>query len=194
MKIGMDSKEEVKMDTKIKWMTTTGILAGFVVLFTAFLFHIPVGTHGGYIHLGDTFIYLAASILPQPYALLVGAIGGGLSDLLTSPAWAPATVIIKILITFAFSSKQITIWSKRNGAALLVASFITVIGYALAEAIMYGSFATVAVSISGNVIQAVGSAAAYITISKILDRTGFKKKLSLQKRISSDEKKERKLS
>ena len=43
-------------------------------------------------------IYLAAVILLLPYAYVVGAIGGGLADLLTGPVWALATIIIKMLI------------------------------------------------------------------------------------------------
>ena len=50
-----------------------------------------MGFNGGYIHLGDALIYLAAVLLPAPYAMAAGAIGGGLADLLTAPVWAPAT-------------------------------------------------------------------------------------------------------
>lgn len=92
-------------ETRLRLLTLTGIFAALICLFTAYICHIPVGPNGGYLHFGDTFIYVAASLLPQPYALLAGAIGGGLADLLTAPMWAPATIIIKMLITLPFTSK-----------------------------------------------------------------------------------------
>ena len=72
-------------ETRLRLLTLTGIFAALICLFTAYICHIPVGPNGGYLHFGDTFIYVAASLLPQPYALLAGAIGGGLADLLTAP-------------------------------------------------------------------------------------------------------------
>lgn len=74
-------------ETRLRLLTLTGIFAALICLFTAYICHIPVGPNGGYLHFGDTFIYVAASLLPQPYALLAGAIGGGLADLLTAPMW-----------------------------------------------------------------------------------------------------------
>ena len=96
-------------ETRLRLLTLTGIFAALICLFTAYICHIPVGPNGGYLHFGDTFIYVAASLLPQPYALLAGAIGGGLADLLTAPMWAPATIIIKMLITLPFTSKAPTL-------------------------------------------------------------------------------------
>ena len=64
-------------ETRLRLLTLTGIFAALICLFTAYICHIPVGPNGGYLHFGDTFIYVAASLLPQPYALLAGAIGGG---------------------------------------------------------------------------------------------------------------------
>ena len=62
-------------ETRLRLLTLTGIFAALICLFTAYICHIPVGPNGGYLHFGDTFIYVAASLLPQPYALLAGAIG-----------------------------------------------------------------------------------------------------------------------
>ena len=79
-------------------MTLTGLFAAMITLMTAYICHIPYGANGGYIHFGDALIYIAAVLLPRPYALAAAAIGGGLADLLTAPMWAPATIIIKMLI------------------------------------------------------------------------------------------------
>ena len=96
----------MKTDKKLRQITFTGLMAALITLFTAYIVHIPVGVGGGYIHLGDALIYLSAALLPAPYAMAAGAIGGGLADLLTAPMWAPATVIIKILIVIKLFSFQ----------------------------------------------------------------------------------------
>ena len=80
-------------------ITVTGLFAAMIALMTAYIFHIPYGANGGYIHFGDALIYIAAVLLPRPYALAAAAIGGGLADLMTAPMWAPATILIKMLIT-----------------------------------------------------------------------------------------------
>ena len=63
-----------------KLLTASAMFAAMITLTTAYLFHIPVGVNGGYIHFGDAFIYLAAGLLPMPYACAAAAIGGGLAD------------------------------------------------------------------------------------------------------------------
>ena len=87
-------------------LVTTGIFAAMITVMTAYICHIPYGMNGGYIHFGDTLIYLAAVFLPRPCALAAAAIGGGMADLLTAPVWMPATVIIKMLIVLPFSGKN----------------------------------------------------------------------------------------
>ena len=60
----------------IRRLTATGMMAALITLMTAYIFHIPIGGNGGYVHLGDALIYLSAAILPAPYAMAAGAIGG----------------------------------------------------------------------------------------------------------------------
>lgn len=87
-------------------LVTAGLFAAMITIMTAYIFHIPYGANGGYIHFGDALIYLGAVFLPRPYALAAAAIGGGMADILTVPAWAPATVIIKMLIVLPFTWSQ----------------------------------------------------------------------------------------
>ncbi|MDE6992480.1 MAG: ECF transporter S component, partial [Lachnospiraceae bacterium] len=54
---------------KLKYLTITGLMAAMITIMTAYICHIPTGINGGYIHFGDSLIYLAAAILPTPYAL-----------------------------------------------------------------------------------------------------------------------------
>ena len=61
-------------------MCIASIFTALIFVVTAYL-HIP--TNNGYIHVGDGLIYLAACILPWPYAMAVGAGGALLADCLT---------------------------------------------------------------------------------------------------------------
>lgn len=165
----------MKADRKIKLLTLTGLMAAIITLFTAYIAHIPVGVNGGYIHLGDSLIYLSAALLPMPYAMAAGAIGGGLADLLTAPMWAPATVIIKILIVIPFTSHGKSILGKRNLIAPVIAMFITVIGYYIADVILFGKEAAFLISVSSNGLQGIGSAAVFYILGTALEKAGVKR-------------------
>ena len=54
-------------------LVTTALFAAAITVMTAYMLHIPIPT-GGYIHLGDTLIYLAACLLPFPYAAAAATI------------------------------------------------------------------------------------------------------------------------
>lgn len=155
-------------------ITFTGLFAAMITLMTAYLFHIPYGSNGGYIHFGDALIYIAAVLLPRPYALAAAAIGGGLADLLTAPMWAPATIIIKMLITLPFTSSHPKMLGSRNILAPLAALIISAAGYYLAEGLLFGSFITPIASITGSVIQAVGSALIFLILASAFDRMHLK--------------------
>lgn len=159
---------------KTKNLTMAGIMATLITLMTAYICHIPVGVNGGYIHFGDSVIYLAAVLLPTPYALGAAAIGGGLADLLTAPMWTPATVIIKMLLVLSFTNKSAKIITSRNLAATVIAYFISGIGYFLAEYLLFGTWAVFIVSMAQTLIQSLGSAIVFIAIGVALDKAHVK--------------------
>ena len=169
-----------------KNVVITGLLAAMMFFTTAYILHIPI-VGGGYIHLGDAVLYMAAALLPTPYAMAVGVIGGGLADVLTGAAiWAPATVIIKAVMAMAFTAKNDRFLCRRNLLATLPAGAVCVIGYYVAEVIMlclsgstFGVAAGAAVAaIPFNVGQAVGSGAAFILLAAAMDRLGVKQRLN----------------
>lgn len=160
-------------------MTITGLFAAMIALMTAYICHIPYGANGGYIHFGDALIYIAAVLLPRSYALAAAAIGGGLADLLTAPMWAPATIIIKMLITLPFTSQTAKILNMRNIIAPFLALAISATGYYLAEGILFGSFLSPIASISGSVIQSSGSAVLFFLLAGVLEKTHLKAKYTL---------------
>ncbi|MGN0288223.1 MAG: TIGR04002 family protein [Lachnospiraceae bacterium] len=164
----------MKEGDKLRYMTTAGIMAALITLMTAYICHVPVGANGGYVHFGDSLIYLAAVLLPRPYALAAAAIGGGLADLLTAPMWAPATIIIKMLITIPFINKSRKIITPRNIIATIIAYFISGIGYFIAEYILFGSWAVFLVSMSQSLVQSGGSAIFFVIFGLALDKVQVK--------------------
>lgn len=166
------------MDKKLKNLTFTALLAAMITIFTAYICHIPVGSNGGYIHFGDSLIYIAACLLPWPYAMAAAAIGGGLADILTAPIWAPATIIIKALISIPFTNKSSKIVTAGNVISTIIAFVISATGYAIAEAVITQTniLVVLPVSVPGSVIQSGGSAIIFIILGLILDKMGFKKR------------------
>lgn len=155
-------------------IVTTGLFAAMITVMTAYICHIPYGANGGYIHFGDTLIYLAAVFLPRPYALAAAAIGGGMADILTAPMWAPATIIIKMLITLPFTSRVGRILSRHNVVAPFIALPISAAGYYLAEGILFGSFIAPIASLTGSLIQSGGSAAFFFLLASAMDKAQVK--------------------
>ena len=162
----------MRAQTKLQSLVTAAILAAAITIMTAFLFHVPIGATGGYVHFGDALIYLSAALLPAPYA-----VGAGLADLLTAPMWMPATVVIKSLVVLPFSSRGERLLTRRNAAATLLAGAITVVGYYLAEGLLFGGWAAFLMSVTGNLVQAVGSAVLFLALAGVLDRVDLKQRL-----------------
>ncbi len=160
--------------SKMKYLTMTGIMAALITLMTAYILHIPVGINGGYVHFGDALIYIAAVMLPTPYALAAAAIGGGLADLLTAPMWMPATIIIKMLITIPFTNKTTRIITPRNVIATIIAYFISGFGYFLAEYILFGNWSVLLVSMGQSLIQSGGSAVFFVILGLAFDKAHIK--------------------
>lgn len=172
----MFEKKEVT-ENKVLLLALTGLFAAMITIMTAYMFHIPYGMNGGYIHFGDMLIYLAAVLLPHPYAFAAAAIGGGMADLLTAPMWAPATIIIKMLITVPFTKKGNTILSKRNILAPFLAAVVSAGGYYFAEGILFGSFVAPAASLFGSAVQSGGSAILFFFFAVALDRVHIKNRI-----------------
>ena len=89
--------------------------------------------------------------------------------------WAPATVIIKILIVLPFTSRRKGILNKRNLIAPVIAMFITVIGYYIADLIIFGKEAAFLISVTSNGIQGLGSAAVFYILSAALEKAGVRR-------------------
>ncbi len=161
---------------QLRRLCQSAVLAAVIYVFTAYL-HVP--SFNGYTHIGDGFLYLAASLLPVPYAAAAGAVGAGLADLFSGYAiWAPATLVIKALAAFCFTSRAPSFLCRRNLWALLPAAGLCGAGYYLYECAVTGNFAAPAAGIPGYLIQSALSSLVYLLLGRALDRAGLKRRLA----------------
>ncbi len=162
------------MKNKVKLICLTGIFTALIFIFTAYV-HIP--SHTGYTHVGDAFIYLAACLLPYPYAMIAGSAGALFADLFTGYAiWAPASVIIKALSVLFFSRRR-SVLASRNLVALFPAALICIGGYYFYEAIITGNLIAPLAGIPGYVIQSTLSAAVFLVLGAIFDKAKLRERI-----------------
>lgn len=160
---------------QIRNMVMTAMFAAVIFVFTAYI-HVP--SHTGYTHIGDGFIYLAACLLPTPYACAAGAIGAGLADVLSGYAmWAPGTIIIKAVTALFFSCKPAKIICKRNLLGILPSFVVCVGGYYTYEALITGNWAAPALGIPGYITQVILSSVTFILVGLALQKAGIKEKI-----------------
>ncbi len=166
---------------KNKKVLNLSLAAVFAALiFLATMIHISIGINGGYIHVGDTLIYLCAAFLPTPYAVSAAAVGGALADIASgAPLWVLPTVLIKALSALCFTSKKDTVLCARNYTALFTGAVLCCGGYYIAEVLIYNcGFILPLASVPMNLIQTGASAVLFIAIGVIFDRMGLKNRLS----------------
>lgn len=175
--------QTTKSSVQIRRLVLTGLFAALIYLFTS-IFKIPTGQ--GYTHAGDGMIFLAASILPAPYAVAAGAIGGALADGLTGfYIWMPATIIIKALTALFFTNKKATIINVRNLLGIVPSLILCVVGYSLyegifmAEKLSWGAITAGFVQTPFYCIQIAVSSVLYIAVGIALDKIGIKKRFDL---------------
>lgn len=167
------------MFKSIKRLVATALGAAIICIFTVlFQFKNPVS---GYIHPGDSFIYLFACILPMPYSLLAGAIGASLADIISGYAvYALPTFIIKAVMAVAFTNKQSNL-SVRNILAAVWGTIALVGGYFVAEIVLYNIEGALG-NIVPSLVQGVSNFALFIIYSVILSKTkaynSFKEELT----------------
>ena len=160
-----------------KRLVLTAIFSALIFVSIIF-FHIPNG-FGGVIHFGDGIIFIAATILPFPYALLAAAIGAGMFNLVRVPIWLPFTIVIKPIMATCFTSKDNAILgSKRNIIAPFAAAAINTILYFVANIVLFDRYAAIGAFLP-LLIQGGGSIIFYFIIAYALDRGGLKARFNI---------------
>ena len=168
------------------------LAALFAALTTVLTYYVKIPTYNGYMHIGDSMIYLCASILPTPIAAVSAGIGAALSDALGGyTMYIIPTFIIKAALVLCFTNKAKKLLCKRNVVGVFVAAVVTIVGYYIAEvfilALESGNFKDYLFSIPswvgatntflGNAIQAVSSGILYIALSAALDKANIKDRM-----------------
>ena len=165
---------------QVQFLTITALFIALTYVFTAFVnVRLPITANGGLIHLGNVPLFICAILFGKKSGALAGGIGMGLFDLLSGwTAWAPFTfVAIMGYVVGAITEKHHGLGF--DALAIVAACVIKVVGYYIAEGIIYGNWIAPFTSIPGNLVQ-IG-VAAVITLVVIAPlnvaakRTGLKK-------------------
>lgn len=163
---------------KIKRLILTGLFAAIICLTTAYILHIPIGINGGYVHVGDALIYIAAALLPKSYAIIAAAIGASMADVITgSVIWVIPTMIIKPILVLFISSNSDNIINTKNIVGALIAGITSMILYMVAEGIIFGNFLAAFAFTAIGLIQPIGSFIIFILLGTFFDKLEVKKKI-----------------
>ena len=157
---------------KVKFITLSAIFIALTYAFTWINIKLPfIAANGGLVHLGNVPLFICAIIFGKKMGAIAGGIGMGLFDLVSGgwTAWAPFTLVIVGLMGFAVGA----ITEKHRGfiwdaLAIFVACVIKVVGYYIAEGIIYGNWIAPVTSIPGNLIQiSVAAIIVLIVVEKL---------------------------
>ena len=166
----------------MKKMTTpdlvqTALLVALVFLATKFInIQIFSVTSGGLVHLGNAMFFISVIIFGKKKGSIAGGVGMGLFDLLSGFAiWAPFTLIIRLIMgwiigTFSWNSNKRGNDIKFNILGIVISGVWMIVGYYIAEGIIYGNWITPYLSIPANIIQVIVGLVIAIPTSKMLKK------------------------
>lgn len=162
------------MKTKeMKNMTVTALMAALVFIGTYYL-KVPVPAMSGYIHLGDSMIFLTVCILGKKEGAVAGAIGAALADIVGGYAiWAPFTFVIKagmalIMGVLADRSQKTYGWV----AGCITGCVFQVLSYAVISGILFGKASGLAM-LPGCGVQSLGGFLVALIIYVVLHNAGL---------------------
>ncbi|MDI9243510.1 ECF transporter S component [Fusibacillus kribbianus] len=173
------AKIQKKEQSTVLFLTVTALFIALTYLFTAFInVRLPIAANGGLIHLGNVPLFIGAVIFGKKTGMLAGGIGMGLFDLLSGwTLWAPFTLVIVGLMGYVVGrmtekeSHQNYFWYVASIAAACV---IKIVGYYLAEVIIYGNLLAPAASIPGNLVQIAVAAVIVLIVIGPLNKAARK--------------------
>lgn len=158
-----------------KQVAINGISIALVFIATGFInLRLPIVANGGLIHLGNVPLFLAAIIFGKKTGAISGAIGMALFDLFSGwTLWAPFTFVIVGIMGWVVG--KITEDKSHNTIlwyviAILAALAIKIVGYYIAEGIIYGNWVAPAASIPGNIVQILTAAVIVLPLAKPLKK------------------------
>lgn len=155
----------------VKKLTINALCIALTFVATAFInLRLPIAANGGLVHLGNVALFVAAVIFGRKTGAIAGGVGMALFDIMGGwLLWAPFTLITVGLMGYTVG----LITEKNKKAKFIVIAFgaalaIKIIGYYIAEGIIYGNWIAPAASIPGNIVQVVlGAIIAFPLIAAI---------------------------
>lgn len=152
-----------KEGVSVRFLTVTALFVALTYVFTAFVnVRLPIAANGGLIHLGNVPLFIGAMIFGKRTGAIAGGIGMGLFDLLSGwTLWAPFTLVVVGLMGYTVG--RLTERPEHKNMkwyviAIAAACVLKIVGYYIAEAVIYGNLIAPITSIPGNLVQ-VGVAA-----------------------------------
>lgn len=172
------------MKISTKTMAIGGIFAAMIAIGTMVI-RIPIPT-GGYIHIGDSLVYLSGILLGPLLGGVVSALGSGIADLFGYIDYAPATVLIKFLDAFMTASIFYALQKRFKGTVGTVFAYIVgvtiggmiMIGGYFAYEVMLKGFAYALASVNFNLAQAIGGAIIGLPVLVALEKTKYFSRLN----------------
>lgn len=175
-----------RMD-KMHGLVMTALVMGLIMLATA-TFKIPSPFTQGYVHLGDTMVFLGVLVLGKRNGCIAAGIGSALADVMGGYAiYAPWTLIIKGLMALVMASCIEFITGKGKAGiriagipaaeiiGMVLAGFVMTAGYCIVDGVFAGNMAAGLLGVPANIGQfAVGMILA-AALSTALYKTPAKK-------------------
>lgn len=160
-------------------MVMTALMMCLVMIATMFI-KVPIPFTQGYVHLGDSMIFLAVLILGKKGGALAAGVGSALGDVIGGYAfWAPWTLLIKLIMAWILGSFVESIeksgkYHPQSGITVMeiigmaIAGIEMTAGYYVTEAVMYGNYLIPLSGVPWNIGQfAVGMVIACILASAL---------------------------
>lgn len=158
----------------IRMMTITALGIALTFVATAFInIRLPIAANGGLIHLGNVVLFVMATLFGKKIGAISAGVGMALFDLMGGwVIWAPFTLVIVGLMGFVvglITEKKKSI--VRFVLAVVAALAIKVVGYYIAEGIIYSNWIAPAASIPGNLIQVTAGAVIACPVIEVLKKS-----------------------
>lgn len=176
------------MNNKTRNLVLAGCIAALVTVGTM-LIQIPTGI-GGYIHMGDSMVYLAGCLLGPVIGGMAAGIGSLMADIMSGYAiYAIPTFLIKFLdafligtIYYKFNKKDSALTQKMLVYlfGITLGTAVMASGYFLYEAVLYGVEAALPM-VAANLFQGVVGGAIGFPLLVAIEKTNAVKTYKLDK-------------
>ncbi len=166
--------------TRTRQLVITAMSIALVLVATLFInIKLPIASSGGLVHMGTAMLFLIAILFGPRTALIAGAIGMGLFDLISGwTLWAPFTIVARglqgyIVGRIAWSSRYKGDSPGLNIFAMIVSAPVMLAVYYVCEGILYSNWVAPVASIPGNITQNVVGILVAIPVGIALKKTRF---------------------